>query len=161
MSTGTSRWFWNPVAAGSGFYPLWNEVKRSRAFVLDVEGKRVAIWKHKDVKEVFQQIAYEDLKFTDLSDDVSLPMALADPEVPLKQATMRVITRPVGGAIAYLLLACAVACLPELELPYGAAVLGGLSAFILVIWPYACRRVMLGFSCFVSSSFECQVLVGS
>merc|ERR1712083_1190473 len=96
IHTSTSRFYSQPAAAGHGFSALWRTVKHMPAFVLDTETRRVATWKHKDVKEIHQQIALEDLKFDELPETVQLNWALPDPEISLYQMTVRLLKSPLG-----------------------------------------------------------------
>merc|ERR1719215_623863 len=158
VMTSTSRWPWQPVAVGSAFHPIWAEAKNTKAFIMELETKRVGAIKTSSLQEIYQQIAYEDLKLVDFPDGVSLLSALPDPEVRLKRELARFLSSLPGAALAYVILAAAVAVVPEVPLAHAGAVLALLFSVLVGAWPVACRKCVAIFWCVTSpSSFQCQV----
>jgi hypothetical protein len=158
VMTSSSRWPWHPVAAGSTFKALWAEAKYSKAFVLELEGRRVAAVKTPNMQELFQQIAYEDLKFVDLSESLSLTSAMPDPEVRLKRELSRFLGSIPGALVAYVCLAAIVAVVPEFPLAHAGAIVALILSFLVAAWPIAFRKCVAVFWCVAASSrFECQV----
>mmetsp|Transcript_96825 Transcript_96825/g.298488 ORF Transcript_96825/g.298488 Transcript_96825/m.298488 type:complete len:570 (+) Transcript_96825:2464-4173(+) len=157
LATRSARWPWQPAGAGPGFSALWRETKRAPAFVIELETLRIAPVKLSNLKELYQQIAYEDLKFGELPESLSLVRALPDPETPLKREVFLLLSSPVSALPLFLLSAAAAAVLPELSLPAACASLAGALALLLSVWPWAFRRCFALLWCTAfASSFECQ-----
>lgn len=142
VMTRSSRLPWLPVAAGPAFHALWAEVGRNKAFVLELETQRVAAVKTPSLGNVFQAIAYDDLKFQDLPDGLSLLRALPDPEVPLVRQIRRIVTSPLGAVVSYLLIAVVASISPELSLIVNCVSLGTALIVLIICWPAACRRLL-------------------
>lgn len=111
--TRSTRWPWQP-AAGPGFSDLWRSAGHAKSFVLELETSRVAPVKSKALVEIFQQVAYDDLKFGDLQDGFSMARAVADPDAGLRHDLMAAMSSPLGAVFTFLTLAATVAVLPEL-----------------------------------------------
>jgi len=142
VMTRSSRLPWLPVAAGPAFPTLWSEVGRTKAFVLELETQRVAAVKTPSLGNLFQAIAYEDLKFQDLPDGLSLLRALPDPEMPLARQIRRMLTTAVGAVVTYLLIAVVASITPELSLITNCVSLGTALLLLIICWPAACRRLL-------------------
>lgn len=142
VSTSSSRLPWLPVAAGPSFYAVWAEAEKAPAFILELETRRIAPVKTSSLRELYQQIAYDEMKFKELSEGISLVRALPDPEVPLRREMLHILTTLPGGVSAWLLLAVSIAIVPELSLVTGAAVVGAGVALIVAAWPLASRRAL-------------------
>jgi len=156
VSTTTSRLPWEPAGVGPVFAQLWQEMKYSPAFVLELETRRAAAVKPTNLGEIFQQIAYEDLRLGELPEELPLSRVWADPERGLQRELLAVLSTKIGAAAALLLCAAGVAVVPELSLQTSGAAVGSLTALLLVSWPGLCRRVLLPLWCATSSgSFQC------
>lgn len=156
VSTGTSRLPWKPAGVGPFFAQLWREVKYSPAFVLDLETRRVAAVKPKNLGEIFQQIAYEDLRLGELPEELPLSRVWADPERGFRRELLAALSTKIGAAAALLLFATGAAVVPELSLLTSGAAVGSLTALLLASWPSLCRRVLLPLWCATSSgSVQC------
>lgn len=142
IATSTSRLPWRPSGAGPSFRALWAEVDRAPAFVLELETRRVAAVKTPSMKDLFQQIAYEDLKFKELPQDLPLTRSLPDPETSLGRELRQVLDTPIGALLAFLLLAVAVAVVPELSLLTTVSSGASLLALLMLCWPGFCRRFL-------------------
>ncbi|CAK0855082.1 unnamed protein product [Prorocentrum cordatum] len=156
VSTATSRLPWEAAGVGPAFAQLWREVKYSPAFVLELETRRAAAVKPKNLGEVFQQIAYEDLRLGELPEELPLPRVWADPERGLKRELLAALSTKVGAAAALLLFAAGAAVVPELSLLTSGAAAGSLAALLLASWPGLCRRALLPLWCAGSpGAFQC------
>lgn len=156
VSTATSRLPWEPAGVGPAFAQLWREVKYSPAFVLELETRRAAAVKPKNLGEIFQQIAYEDLRLSELPEELPLSRVWADPERGLRRELLAALSTKIGAAAALLLFAVGAAVVPELSLLTSGAAVGSLTALLLLSWPSLCRRVLLPLWCATSSgAFQC------
>eukprot|EP00929_Paragymnodinium_shiwhaense_P059783 TRINITY_DN29918_c0_g1_i1.p1 TRINITY_DN29918_c0_g1~~TRINITY_DN29918_c0_g1_i1.p1 ORF type:complete len:804 (+),score=232.23 TRINITY_DN29918_c0_g1_i1:75-2486(+) len=142
--TGTSRWPWQPPGVGSGFSALWSEAKHAQVFLLEMETRRIAAIT-KSLVELYQQVAYEDLKLHDLPETLSLARALPDPEATLRREVMAVLTSAVGGLMAFVLVAVGIAIAPELSLPANGAAGGAVFFLVMLMQPRLCRKVLAAF----------------
>jgi len=158
ISTRSSRWPWQPAAAGPSFRALWSEAKWAPAFVLELETQRIAPVKQLgNLQDLYQNIAYEDLKFKELPEGLSLVRALPDPEAPLRRELSALISSPPAAILLFLLVAAAAAVLPELSVGAACAALAAAAGLLLSAWPWAFRRCFALLWCAASaSSFECQ-----
>jgi len=157
ITSGKSRFPWNPAGVGSSFSAIWGEASRSRAFVLDVENRKIAAIKTPSMNELFQNIAYEDLKLQELPEDgPPISSMFPDSETTLRRELRAMLSTTLGAIAAYLLVACAVSIVPELPMP---AIGGGLVAvltLLTLVWPPMTRSFIGFFWCLQSSRFECQ-----
>lgn len=144
IATSASRLPWRPDCPNmAAFGEIWGKVERAPVFVVELESRRVAAVKSKNFDNLFQEIAYEDLKFTELPETApSVFHSLPDPELPLSAVLRRVLTTGPGALFALLVLAAATAVLPELEVPAAAGATGASLTFFLICWPAACRRFL-------------------
>lgn len=142
VMTGTSRFPSQPVAVSRDFYTAWAEVGRAPMFLVELETQRVSAVKESVMNQLYQQIAYEDIKLKELPEDFVMVRAMPDPEMPLRRAIFRIISTPVGAILTYLLLAAATAVCPELPLVTNAAAGCGFFALVILVWPLACRRLL-------------------
>eukprot|EP00747_Dinoflagellata_sp_TGD_P168140 gnl/TRDRNA2_/TRDRNA2_193848_c0_seq1.p1 gnl/TRDRNA2_/TRDRNA2_193848_c0~~gnl/TRDRNA2_/TRDRNA2_193848_c0_seq1.p1 ORF type:complete len:756 (+),score=189.67 gnl/TRDRNA2_/TRDRNA2_193848_c0_seq1:82-2349(+) len=142
ISTSTGRWPWAPAAANIAHLPLAQLGGSLPAtFLIDMDGKKVATVKSSSVSDIYQNIAYEDLKLTELDEDgPNVARVFSDPESSLYSEVRRALTTIPGALGGYILLVVAVVLLPEFSLPvagvFAAAVLG----LLLGLWPGFCRR---------------------
>mmetsp|Transcript_79101 Transcript_79101/g.219815 ORF Transcript_79101/g.219815 Transcript_79101/m.219815 type:complete len:774 (+) Transcript_79101:55-2376(+) len=142
VMTRTSRWPWHPPAAGSAFSSLWAEAKKSPSFIIELETRRIAPLRSKTFADLFQQVAYDDIKFHELPEALSLIRAFPDPEVSLRREVLNLVTSLVGGLFTYLFVAVAMAVVPELSLAAAGAAFVATFSVILVVYPPACRRFL-------------------
>lgn len=160
VMTSSSRLPWHPVAAGSAFSQLLAAADKAPAFVVELETRRIAAIRTSSFRELYQQIAYDDLKFTELPEGLSLARGLPDPETPLRRELLHLLSTLPGSLLAFLLAAAAIAIVPELSLAAAGASVAAAVTLLIVAWPIASRRCVALVWCTVSpSSFEC--LVGS
>jgi len=158
IMTSSSRLPWQPVAAGSAFRAVWAEADQAAAFVIELETRRIAAVRTQSLRELYQQIAYDDLKFKDLPEHVQLVRGLPDPEVSLQRELLHGLSTAPGALAAFALVAAAIAIAPELSLSTTAAIAAVIVAAIVGSWPMALRRLVGLFWCTTSpSSFECVV----
>merc|ERR1719219_298972 len=113
--TSTSRLPWGPSAAGPGFRGIRQAVKWAPVFVFELETSRIAEVKATVLTELYQRIAYEDLKFSELPEGLSLARGLPDPETSLRKDLMSMLLYPPSAILIFLLLAVVVAVVPELR----------------------------------------------
>lgn len=157
IATGKSRFPWNSAGPGPGFSAIWGEASRSRAFVLDAENRKIAGIKTPSMSELFQNIAYEDLKLQELPEDgPPISSVFPDPETTLRRELRAMLSTTLGAIAAYLLVACAVSIVPELPPPAIIGGLGAVMALVTLVWPPMTRSFMGFFWCLQSSRFECQ-----
>jgi len=157
VMTSTSRLPWGPSAAGPAFRDLRQAAKWAPCFVFELETSRIAEVKATVLTELYQRIAYEDLKFSELPEGLSLVRGLPDPETSLRKDVMSMLLYPPSAVLIFLLLAVVVAVVPELNPTTAAAALGVACALMLAVWPWACRRFFSTLWCIVfSSNYECQ-----
>lgn len=142
VSTSTARLPSRPVAVAPAFYSTWAEVNKASMFMVELETQRVTEVKASVLKDVCQQVAYEDLKFKELPEGISFVRGLPDPEAPLSREFFRYLTTPIGALVAYVLLAVILAVGPELRLQEKIGAAGGVLVFIFLMSPFACRRVL-------------------
>jgi len=142
VMTSTSRSPSGPVAVSGGFSTAWAEVGRAPVFLVELDSQRVAPVKPSIQGQICQQVAYEDLKLKELPEGFNIVSALPDPEVSLMKVLRRTLTEPVGGLVAWVVLAAAAAVAPELELVTFGAASGGALALAVAVWPLACRRFL-------------------
>lgn len=157
ISTGTSRFPWNPSGAGPAFYSLWYEAKKAFAFVVEMDSKKIAGVRTATLNELYQQIAYEDLKLQDLPDGISFARVFPDPESSLRREFSVLLSSGLGALLVYLIVAVLLSILPELELPAVGATSAGAVLVLAILWPAMSRRFIGFFWCMVSpSNMECQ-----
>jgi len=114
VATGNSRLPWNPAAPGPSFSGIWAQAAKARAFVLDLETRKFAAIKTPSLNELFQNIAYEDLKLDELSEDgPALDRLFSDPETSLRQELKALVYTVPGMILALLLFAGIVSVAPE------------------------------------------------
>lgn len=160
VMTSSSRLPWHPVAPGASFTTIWAAVGHAPAFVLELETRRIAAVRTASFRELYQQIAYDDLKFQDLPEGVSLTRGVPDPETSLRRELRSVLSTLPGSLMAFLLAAAAIAVVPELSLPTVGAFAALVLSLLIGSWPLASRKCIAFFWCSVAPSrFEC--LVGS
>uniref|UniRef100_A0A7S2L1V6 J domain-containing protein n=1 Tax=Zooxanthella nutricula TaxID=1333877 RepID=A0A7S2L1V6_9DINO len=158
VTTSSSRLPWLPVAPGASFKALWAAADKAPSFVLELETRRVAPVKTASFRELYQQIAYDDLKFRELPEGLSLARSLPDPEVTLGRELLHGLATLQGSLLAFLLAAAAIAVVPELSLPAVGAVTAVAASLIAGAWPLACRRCIAIVWCGISPGrFECLV----
>lgn len=142
VSTSTSRLPSKPVSVAPAFYAAWAEVQKSQMFMVELDTQRVTEVKPSVLKDVYQQVAYEDLKFKELPEGVSFVRGLPDPEASVSRELFRFLTTAFGAFFAYVLLAVIIAVGPELRLPEKLGAAGIILVFIFLASPFACRRVL-------------------
>lgn len=142
ISTSTSRLPSRPSGAGPGFAALWAEAKYASMFVLELETRRVAVVKKSNLKDIFQGIAYDDIKFSELPEEVSLTRSLPDPETSIKRELVSALHTLVGMLVAFLFMVVGVAVVPELSPKQMGIAVGPLLLVLMVIWPGFCRRFL-------------------
>jgi len=157
VMTSMSRLPWVASAAGPAFRDVRQATKWAPCFVFELETSRIAEVKASVLTELYQRIAYEDLKFSELPEGLFLARGLPDPETSLRKDLMSMLLYPPSAILIFLLLAVVVAVVPELRPSMAAAALGVAFVLMLVCWPWACRRFFTSLWCLVaSSSYECQ-----
>lgn len=157
VTTSSSRLPWNPVAVGNAFESIWAQADHSRAFAFELDGRRFAAIKSASLRELYQSIAYDDVTFRDIPEDVSLARALPDPEASLRREFNRLLYTIPGSLLAFVFVAVVLSVVPEVPLAQTGALVGAVSAVLVVVWPLASRKAISLFWCIVSpSSFECQ-----
>jgi hypothetical protein len=149
IMTSTSRWPWKSPAAGSAFAAVWKEAKYAPAVLIELETRRIAAVKSRSFVDIFQQVAYDDLKLNELPEELSFVRAFPDPEISLRRELSQFVTSVVGAFITFIVLALSVAVLPELSVATAGAAYAGAFVILLVIYPPACRRFL---SCFMLGS---------
>jgi len=142
VATSTSRIPSQPVGVGSAFNTAWKEAGYAPIFLLELETKRIAAVKAANVKNLCQNIAYEDVKFQELPETFVVSRALADPELSLYRELRRLLTTFTGALAAFLALAVVTAVAPELPLMLNAISLGSVLTLLVICWPVACRRCL-------------------
>lgn len=143
VSTHSSRWPWNPAAADHPvFHSVWEAAGFAPAFVMELETRRVAGVRSSGYGDIFQQIAYDDLKFKELPEQLVLEVGFPDPESTLGAELRRVLSTFAGAVAAYVVVAILASVLPELPIPHGAGVVATVFLVVLLIWPSACRRLL-------------------
>lgn len=136
-----SRFPWRPSPVdGKGFSVIWEQAKRSPAFLLELETYRAGAIKASNLKNTYQAIAYDELKLTDLPETLSMFSWLPDPEKPLSAELRRAVTTIPGAIAAYLILAACVAFGPELSLVELCASSAVSLVLLVILWPVACRQ---------------------
>jgi len=157
ISTRTSRWPWRPAGASSGFSSVWAEAKKASAFVFELETRRIAAVRSSSLQELLQQIAYEDLKFHELPETLSVVQSLPDPEISVRKELRRNLSTPFGATVFFLFLAAAIAILPELPLLTGVIAVTSALVILPVFLPGLCRQCIAPAWCMMSTAtFECQ-----
>jgi hypothetical protein len=142
VSTSTSRVPSRPVAVAPPFYAAWAEVNKAPMFMVELETQRVTEVKPAVLKDVYQQVAYEDLKFKELPEGVSFVRGLPDPEASVTRELFRLLTTPFGAFFAYVALAVIVAVGPELGLTEKIGAGGVVLVSFFLVSPFACRRIL-------------------
>lgn len=141
LTRSSPRWPSDPPAVGKvAFNELVEHVGiTSGGFLLEF-GSNKAIKCPSSLKEVYQKLAYEDLKLEEIPEHLRNPTAwVPDPEESLKAQFFRTLSSISGALVAFILTLGAVAVLPELPTEQAAGAAGGASLFILLIWPPAFR----------------------
>lgn len=158
IMTSSSRLPWQPAGASAPFFPVWSEANKAQAFLVELETRRIAAVRGTGMRDLYQQIAYEDLKFSVLPEGLSVAAGFPDPEVAFRRALQAMLSTLPGGTVAFLVAAVAYAVLPELPLATTGAAAAAAAAFLLVSWPVACRRFMMTLWCTLSpSAYECNL----
>lgn len=142
LTTRTSRSPWSPPAVGPAFSTLWAEAKRAPVFLLELETRRIAIVKSSTLNELYAQVAYDDLKFNELPETLSLSRAMPDPEITLRREIIGSLTTGVGAVVSFLFVAGASAVAPEMSPLTGGISAGASLALIIAAWPALCRRFL-------------------
>ncbi|CAE7263414.1 set8 [Symbiodinium sp. KB8] len=158
VASSGSRFPWSPAAPGPSFPAVWAEASKAWAFVLDMETRKFAAVKTPSLNELFQGIAYEDLKLSELNEDgPPLSRLFSDPETTLRREVSAILSTSLGACFAYLLVAVVVSISPELELPALAAGLSALAMVATLASPVLTRKCVGIFWCAINSSrMECQ-----
>jgi len=140
ISTASARWPSQPKKADHPmFAATWGEAEYAPAFLIELETRRIAAVKSPSLNELFQNIAYDDIKFKELEEEISFTRGLPDPEESLRDVLRHALTSTSGGLAAWLLLSVAAAVLPELSPPGAVAAMCSFTAVLLLLWPAACR----------------------
>jgi hypothetical protein len=142
LTIGTPRWPWQEPGAGSTFSAIWHEAQRASMFVIELETKRIAAVKTKTLNDLFQQVAYEDLKFSELPEGVSVARAWPDPEASVRQEVMGLLTSKVGSVVTFLIVAAGAAVFPEISPAQSASGAAGVLFLFLIGYPALCRRFL-------------------
>eukprot|EP00434_Breviolum_minutum_P022729 symbB.v1.2.020053.t3/scaffold1665.1/size106850/14 len=155
VASSSSRLPWKPAAPGSSFAAVWAEASKARAFILEMESRKYAAVKTPSLNEIFQSIAYEDLKLEELHEDgPPLSRLFSDPETTLRREVSAFLSTTI---CAYVLVALVVSVAPELELLQLAVPLVVLVVVLMLASPTLNRKVISIFWCTLrSSSMECQ-----
>lgn len=158
VASSSSRLPWKPAAPGSSFAAVWAEASKARAFILEMESRKYAAVKTPSLNEIFQSIAYEDLKLEELHEDgPPLSRLFSDPETTLRREVSAFLSTSLGAICAYVLVALVVSVAPELELLQLAVPLVVLVVVLMLASPTLNRKVISIFWCTLrSSSMECQ-----
>eukprot|EP00933_Yihiella_yeosuensis_P077423 TRINITY_DN8785_c2_g1_i1.p1 TRINITY_DN8785_c2_g1~~TRINITY_DN8785_c2_g1_i1.p1 ORF type:complete len:546 (-),score=119.53 TRINITY_DN8785_c2_g1_i1:162-1778(-) len=159
VATSTSRLPWRATAVGSGFKPVWAATEHANRFVLEIDSRKVAGVRLKKLTELYQQIAYEDLKLEEMEQDWAsdaLTRMYPDPEMTLRRELVSLLSNGFGAVMAYIFLAFTMSVVPELELPLVGALGGSLVAVVAILWPAMSRRSIAFFWCMTTSAMECQ-----
>jgi len=157
VQTWSNRMPWQTVAVGSAFSAVWAEAKYSQTFIVELESKRVAVVKLNNLREVFQQVAYEDLKFIELPETTSIVRGLPDPESPMKRELVAVLSTFVGGLSGFVAIAVFAAVVPELPVAAVGIASGASILLLAVIWPRFCRwSISLVWCTIFTEKLECQ-----
>jgi len=157
VTSQSSRMPWAPIAFPRAFHGLWSEVEYSKAFLLDLENKRISAIKSKSFGELYQGVGYDDVKFRDVPEDFSFARAMPDPETSLRREFGKLFSTIPGIIIGYVLFSAMVSVFPELEpIQLVGGVSGGV-ALLTLVWPLMCRKAILMFWCVGSSAMECQI----
>ncbi|CAK9097406.1 SET domain-containing protein 8 [Durusdinium trenchii] len=158
VASSSSRLPWKPAAPGPSFASIWAEASEARVFVLEMETRKFAAVKTPSLNEIFQNIAYEDLKLEDLHDEgPPLSRLFSDPETTLRREVSAFLSTSRGAICAYVLVALVVSVAPELELLQLAVPMVILVLVMMLASPTLFRKVISIFWCTMSSSrMECQ-----
>jgi len=158
VASSGSRFPWSPAGPGPSFPAVWAEASQAWAFLLDMETRKFAAVKTPSLNELFQGIAYEDLKLSELNEDgPPLSRLFSDPETTLRREVSAILSTSLGACFAYLLVAVVVSISPELELPALAAGLSALAMVATLASPVLTRKCVGIFWCAINSSrMECQ-----
>lgn len=157
VMTSTSRLPWGPSAAGPAFRDIRQAAKWAPCFVFELETGRIAEVKATVITELYQRIAYEDLKFSELPEGLSLVRGLPDPETSLRKDVMSMLLYPPSAVLIFLMLAVVVAVVPELRPSTAAVAFSVVFVLLLICWPWACRRFFTALWCLVlPGRYECQ-----
>eukprot|EP00927_Polykrikos_kofoidii_P069784 TRINITY_DN6540_c0_g1_i4.p1 TRINITY_DN6540_c0_g1~~TRINITY_DN6540_c0_g1_i4.p1 ORF type:complete len:792 (-),score=151.04 TRINITY_DN6540_c0_g1_i4:106-2424(-) len=147
----TTKASWSPWQApvvGPAFSALWSEAKYAKAFLLELETRRIAIVKSSTLTDIYSQVAYDDIKFHEVAEGISIVRALPDPEMSLRREIIGTLSTGLGAVFSFLVVAVASAIAPELSGTTSCISAGAFVAVTLVAWPSLCRRLL---SFFVSS----------
>lgn len=157
-ASSSSRFPWNPAAPGPSFAAIWAEASKARAFIVEMETRKYAAVKTPSLNEIFQSIAYEDLKLEDLQEDgPPLSRLFSDPETTLRREVSAFLSTSLGAICAYVLVALVVSVAPELELLQLAVPLVVLVVILMLASPTLNRKIISIFWCTLNSSrMECQ-----
>jgi hypothetical protein len=142
LTTKTSRSPWEPPAVGPAFSAMWSEAKYAKAFLLELETRRIAVVKSSKLDDISSQVAYDDIKFHELAEGISIMRALPDPEISLRREIIGTLTTGVGAVVSFLVVAVASAVAPEFSAMTSCISAGAFFAVTLVAWPALCRRVL-------------------
>lgn len=158
VASSSSRFPWNPAAPGPSFAAIWAEASKARAFIVEMETRKYAAVKTPSLNEIFQSIAYEDLKLEDLQEDgPPLSRLFSDPETTLRREVSAFLSTSLGAICAYVLVALVVSVAPELELLQLAVPLVVLVVVLMLASPTLNRKIISIFWCTLNSSrLECQ-----
>lgn len=158
VASSSSRFPWNPAAPGPSFAAIWAEASKARAFIVEMETRKYAAVKTPSLNEIFQSIAYEDLKLEDLQEDgPALSRLFSDPETTLRREVSAFLSTSLGAICAYVLVALVVSVAPELELLQLAVPLVVLVVVLMLASPTLNRKIISIFWCTLNSSrMECQ-----
>jgi len=144
VASSSSRFPWNPAAPGPSFAAIWAEASKARAFIVEMETRKYAAVKTPSLNEIFQSIAYEDLKLEDLQEDgPPLSRLFSDPETTLRREVSAFLSTSLGAICAYVLVALVVSVAPVVVL--------------MLASPTLNRKIISIFWCTLNSSrMECQ-----
>ncbi|MAB00510.1 MAG: hypothetical protein CMN86_19755 [Stappia sp.] len=144
LTRSAPRWPSDPPAAGKVvFSEIMNHVGLYSGMFLMEFGANMAIKCPSSLKEVYQKLAYEDLKLEEIPEHLRNPPAwVPDPEESLKAQLMRTLSTFTGAFFAFVVVLGVVAVLPELPTEQQAAAGGGITLMILIVWPPAFRSLV-------------------
>lgn len=150
LTRSAPRWPSDPPAVGKvAFNEIMDHVGIYSGMFLLEFGSNKGIKCPSNLKEVYQKLAYEDLKLEDIPEHLRNPTAwIPDPEESLKVALMRTLSTFSGAFVAFVLVLGLVAVMPELPTEQQAAAAGGIALLILIIWPPAFRSFVGTFTGF-------------
>merc|ERR1712107_10870 len=111
-----------PPGVTAAFHKVWATAGRGSWLLLDLASRRVAGTKATDFGHLYQQVAYDDIKFVDIPDGIAVASIMPDPEESFTHELRRVFfSSPPFALLSLVIFAALAAVLPELPLAKAAA----------------------------------------